>query len=173
MSDIQTISQGNYILSNMAAQKLYAQSPLTTGVSGTSAYIGIEPSAQYNETVLWEGSANAGLFPITLSEPTTAFEEIKFVWTPRYQGDYGCPTVVEVQNTNPHNGIIKYTLMHAYWNANGPWLGAWYLAPTDNYTKIASEKNAFCNMIQSQNEMTDGLNCFMWKVVGINRKENV
>lgn len=123
-----------------------------------------------DETVLWSGSANAGLFPITLSEPATAFEEIKFVWTPRYQGDYGCPTVVEVQNTNPHNGTLKYTLMHAYWNANTPWLGAWYLTPTDNYTKIASDKNAFCNMMGSQTAMSEGLNCFMWKVIGIGRK---
>lgn len=130
--------------------------------------LGVVPG--YNETVLWEGSANAGLFPITLSEPATAFEEIKFVWTPRYQGDYGCPTVVEVQNTNPHDGTLRYTLMHAYWNANTPWLGAWYLTPTDNYTKIASDKNAFCNMMSSQTAMSEGLNCFMWKVVGINRK---
>ena len=125
--------------------------------------------ASTDETVLWEGSANAGLFPISLSEPTTAFKEIKFVWTPRYQGDYGCPTVVEVQNTEPHDGTIKYTLMHAYWNANEPWLGAWYLTPTDNYTKIASERNAFCNMMTSQTAMSNGLNCFMWKVIGINR----
>lgn len=68
------IWNNNYILSNMDAQKLYAQSPLTTGVSGTSAYIGIEPSAQYNETVLWEGASTNTAF--SLSEPITNFEYI-------------------------------------------------------------------------------------------------
>jgi len=142
-----------------------AQYALGVNVSAIAQLLGVD------ETVLWEGSANAGLFPITLSEPATAFEEIKFVWTPRYKGDYGCPTVVEVQNTNPHDGTLRYTLMHAYWNANAPWLGAWYLTPTDNYTKIASDKNAFCNMMSSQTAMSEGLNCFMWKVVGIRRKK--
>lgn len=74
MSDIQTISQGNYILSNMAAQKLYAQSPLTTGVSGTSAYIGIEPSALNNETVLWSGTATTSF---NLIEAPSAFNQLR------------------------------------------------------------------------------------------------
>ena len=54
----ESIWNNNYLLSNLDAQKLYAQSPLTTGVSGSSAYIGIEPSARYNETVLFDQSAN-------------------------------------------------------------------------------------------------------------------
>lgn len=166
MSEINSIANGTFTIGQSSALTFEAGPGITIdSPSAGTVRIGND------ETVLWEGSANAGLFPITLSEPATAFEEIKFVWTPRYQGDYGSPTVVEVQNTNPHAGTIKYTLMHAYWNANEPWIGAWYLTPTDNYTKIASEKNAFCNMMKSQTTMSDGLNCFMWKIIGINRKE--
>ena len=60
----------------MAAQKLYAQSPLTTGVSGTSAYIGLEPSARYNETVLWSGSTLSG--ECNLTENWDNFKKIQF-----------------------------------------------------------------------------------------------
>ena len=75
--------QDRYILSNMAAQKLYAKSPLTTGVSGTSAYIGLEPSATYNETVLWENTAwlgkdvNPGTNSAVLNESIFNFDYVK------------------------------------------------------------------------------------------------
>lgn len=64
-----------YILSNMTSEKLYAKSPLTTGVSGTSAYIGLEPSATYNETVLWETpTAGTTASAFAVSEPLSSFE---------------------------------------------------------------------------------------------------
>ena len=69
----ESIWNNNYLLSNLDAQKLYAQSPLTTGVSGTSAYIGLEPSARYNETVLWSGTPTSA---ITASESFTNFERV-------------------------------------------------------------------------------------------------
>lgn len=69
------IWNNNYLLSNLDAQKLYAQSPLTTGVSGSSAYIGIEPSATVDFTLLWSGSAVNGT-SATLSEPWYNFNFI-------------------------------------------------------------------------------------------------
>ena len=159
------IYNGTFVLGNTSATTLSAG----PGIKIDDSQPGVIKVSN-DETVLWSGSANAASFPITLSEPASAFNEIKFTWTPRYQGDYGCPTVVEIQNTNPHNGTIKFTLMHAYWNANEPWLGAWYLQPTNNFTKIASEKNAFCNMTKTAQSMSDGLNCFMWEIRGIGRK---
>ena len=72
--------QDRFILSNMTSEKLYAKSPLTTGVSGTSAWLGLEPSATYNETVLWEGSytpVNDGY--IDLSGSLSAYDKISFV----------------------------------------------------------------------------------------------
>ena len=77
------IWNNNYLLSNLDAQKLYAQSPLTTGVSGSSAYIGIEPSARYNETVLYENSAWLGVDVVpgtnsaTLNESIFNFDSVK------------------------------------------------------------------------------------------------
>ena len=83
----ESIWNNNYLLSNLDAQKLYAQSPLTTGVSGTSAYIGIEPSARYNETVLWSGSTHTSGADITLSEPYTAFNTLK-IYANGYNSGY-------------------------------------------------------------------------------------
>ena len=76
----ESIWNNNYLLSNLDAQKLYAQSPLTTGVSGSSAYIGIEPSARYNETVLWTGIASGYGSKIIVSEPISGFEKIDIYW---------------------------------------------------------------------------------------------
>ena len=54
------------------AADLYVQSPLYTGVSGGSAYIGW---SGYNETVLWSSTATASSF--TLSESISSFERLK------------------------------------------------------------------------------------------------
>ena len=65
-----------YLLSNMTSEKLYAKSPLTTGVSGTSAYIGLEPSATYNETVLFSGDRTSAA---SLSEDPTNFNKLRVI----------------------------------------------------------------------------------------------
>ena len=72
--------QDRFILSNMTSEKLYAKSPLTTGVSGTSAYIGLEPSATYNETVLFENDLanNSAISAFTLTEKLSNFERVRF-----------------------------------------------------------------------------------------------
>ena len=69
--------QDRYLLSNMTSEKLYAKSPLTTGVSGSSAYIGLEPSATYNETVLWSGVSSISANPhCPVSESPKNFEYV-------------------------------------------------------------------------------------------------
>ena len=40
---IQSISQGNYILHNIDAKKLYVQEPLFTANSGDALYVGWRP----------------------------------------------------------------------------------------------------------------------------------
>lgn len=121
-----------------------------------------------DETVLWEGNADASSFPLTLSESLSNFERVMFVWIPRYQGDYGSPTVCSTQETNGYGGTLKYTLMSPYWNASTTWLGWWFLDTTDNQTKLTTVKNAFGNPYGGTS-VTDGLACRMIKVVGINR----
>lgn len=73
MSEIQSISQSNYILHNIDAKKLYVQEPLFTANSGDAVYVGWRP----DETVLWSGTLASGA-TATLTESITAFEKIGF-----------------------------------------------------------------------------------------------
>ena len=69
---IQAISQGNYILHNIDSKKLYVQEPLFTANSGDAVYVGWRP----DETVLWSGNQIGSAFSITGSEPATNFQYI-------------------------------------------------------------------------------------------------
>lgn len=157
----EAIWNNNYILSNMDAQKLYAQSPLTTGVSGTSAYIGIEPSAQYNETVLFSGRGATA----TLSESLDNFEKVDITytyWTDQYTtktlyGWSGKPTFTEGWFDN---------------NAAAAGLFITRLSANDDHTIISANANKYWNP-PNGNGLADAIGRFaITKVVGINRKEN-
>jgi hypothetical protein len=69
---IESISQGNYILHNIDAKKLYVQEPLFTANSGDAVYVGWRP----DETVLYSGYSTTTL---TLSENPKNFERIKVI----------------------------------------------------------------------------------------------
>ena len=153
--------QDRFILSNMTSEKLYAKSPLTTGVSGTSAYIGLEPSATYNETVLYSGDYNSTVSSIALSEPTTSFERVKVYW----------------QHQTTEKPVFEYAGDSVQWYA----IGGRYATPNNvpcifqcfwsgNYNNYEAK---FCNYQfgsltaapQNANELVP------IKVIGINRKE--
>ena len=129
--------------------------------------LGVVPG--YNETVLWSGNAAATNFPLTLTESLSNFEKVMFIWIPRYQGDYGSPTVCDIQETSGYGGPLRYTLIAPYWNASTAWLGWWFLGTNDDQTQLNNVKNAFGNPYGGTG-LTDGLACRMIKVVGINRK---
>ena len=176
MAENNFIYNNNYLLSNLDAQKLYAQSPLTTGVSGSSAYIGIEPSARYNETVLWSGNCAYGQ-SLTASEAITGFERYKIYLknTERQQQTviekFADPTI----NTADSNKIVTLECIQAGWSnntfltfnvGNGQWDNTWsvfnynggyagyFYATSWNYLPLGS---AYLPVIQ--------------KIIGINRKE--
>ena len=82
MSEIQSISQSNYILHNIDAKKLYVQEPLFTANSGDAVYVGWRP----DETVLWETTAAYGAGVCNLSESLKNFEQIGILATRGYTG---------------------------------------------------------------------------------------
>lgn len=133
--------------------------------------IGSTKTLRADETVLWSGNAAAADFPLTLSESLSHFERVMFVWIPRYQGDFGAPTVCDTQETNGHGGTLKYTLSAPYWNANTPWFGWWILDTSDGQTKLTTVKNAFGNPFGGAT-FADGLACRMIKVIGVHRIAN-
>ena len=164
------IWNNNYLLSNLDAQKLYAQSPLTTGVSGTSAYIGIEPSARYNETVLYSGQATGNL---TLSDNPLNYDRLLVTFNASTGNtDMGAGSeTFEPDKTHIvclHNYFMYQTTQTAFNNMNEAWavysgvdtttwtrtIGGWRNGST--YTSNLNDSNNFLKIS---------------KIVGINRKE--
>lgn len=164
-----------YILSNMTSEKLYAKSPLTTGVSGTSAYIGLEPSATYNETVLWSGSTaltamNGSANAITLSGSLYDYDRVAFYAKP-LNGHEALKVVEIIPNSSSEgfdwltwfkggglsgNGAIRMGAAFIQHNASSMWV------KTDELFQLSLASGGI-SMATNQNVLT--------KVVGINRKE--
>ena len=166
-----------YILSNMTSEKLYAKSPLTTGVSGTSAYIGLEPSATYNETVLWENTAwlgkdvNPGTNSAVLNESIFNFDYVK-VYASRTVLTAGAipSTIVNEYETNVVSGQSGQCLLHGFFvtQSNTPF-NAWTLLKFNNGTGISEVSGG-------QKPLTGTIDSSKiyyhpYKIIGINRKE--
>lgn len=86
-NEIESISQGNYILHNIDAKKLYVQEPLFTANSGDAVYVGWRP----DETVLfenWDNSVQQLISGATrtfnLTENVSAFEQIRLTFRHSY-----------------------------------------------------------------------------------------
>lgn len=160
------IYNNNYLLSNLDAQKLYAQSPLTTGVSGSSAYIGIEPSARYNETVLWEGSANiTATTSYNTSESVANFDRIAIYgeawnsWSPVKWGEI-CAS-----------GLMQASLDTSYLGSNGGAIR--FVQIMFNFTN-SGFTIPNCQLFSITGTGTVAgtpSNTVIRKVIGINRKE--
>ena len=155
-----------YLLSNMTSEKLYAKSPLTTGVSGTSAYIGLEPSATYNETVLF--SASQSVSSCTLSEPWSAFDRLK-LFVQNNAADGGV-NVVEIRPTN--NGMYNYAGTWSWDNSNMLWVQIHGSATQTTLTNLKSWgfKNTFEQNAATRSNNANDLQSIL-EVRGINRKE--
>ena len=161
------IWNNNYLLSNLDAQKLYAQSPLTTGVSGTSAYIGIEPSARYDETVLYENAT--GSSAIDLSEAYTNFDRVKILF--RYwEAGYGTRKFSEFPTDENYFTFCESWVPMPLGNGNAVFIGGF--SATSN-THFELTRGCYNNLNgASQNTwVQNSTNCKIQKVIGINRKE--
>ena len=158
--------QDRFILSNMTSEKLYAKSPLTTGVSGTSAYIGLEPSATYNETVLFSGDGN-GANSGTLTENAENFNSVE-IYGHTNDGEQWYTKLIP--GTNNGWGIIP--LYHC--TTNGEiWFkgGRVYVSGTSFAIQNVREK-ANSSITGSWTVIDSStLKIPVDKIVGINRKE--
>lgn len=154
MSEIQSISQSNYILHNIDAKKLYVQEPLFTANSGDAVYVGWRP----DETVLWEGTCTSGQ-SATLSENIGNFEQIN--------------VYAYSHNGSPYRGIIQfdtdgnnqiYGACNATWKTNAEYS---ILMATCSGNKVKAMGSVII-----YNGSNLGRGETIYKVIGINRKEN-
>ena len=164
------IWNNNYLLSNLDAQKLYAQSPLTTGVSGTSAWIGLEPSARYNETVLWSGN---GVNSFTTTEPLTNFERVKFYLKSDAAAEISC---VELPMIGRNTSNVELAWSDNWQGSGAGWKFLTWYSYLNNTGMSAFNVNTTYYMGLNSNLGFGGGSYgtaapLFHKVIGINRKE--
>lgn len=177
MSDpIQSISQSNYILHNIDAKKLYVQEPLFTANSGDAVYVGWRP----DETVLWSGTLESKepQDSISLSEPATNFEKLDILYADRYNNIRDSKTVYTENLTfdNMSQSRVRLEAPFMYSTTN-PLLMRCSQYKFTNTTAMTLEA---CGQIQTTTggiQTTYGTTlknqgCYIYKIVGINRKEN-
>ena len=165
---IQSIANGNYILHNIDAKKLYVQEPLFTANSGDAVYVGWRP----DETVLWSGTGNISTF--TLSEKLSNFERFRMV----FQG-YNTPQSGFCEDYSPSDGSnISYMYHHYVANYDGNPLQLWAVIfiSNDNLNYSLVDWKWMCmpgNSTTWSNVWNDNNRKPMIKqIIGINRKEN-
>ena len=150
-----------FILSNMTSEKLYAKSPLTTGVSGTSAYIGLEPSATYNETVLWSGSNNS---TFTLNSPASAYEYIDVHYHINYQDKICCKRF--------SGNSLRIGIFDAENGDRGIWMRCNEFLSNNYLTYNVTQPGPWvCGITTTGMEVQSANQISILEVRGINRKE--
>ena len=168
----ESIWNNNYLLSNLDAQKLYAQSPLTTGVSGTSAWIGLEPSARYNETVLFQtSSVDDTKWNVTLSEDIGNFERIKILARRNNNStiiNLDCPNVYE-DDTSAISGNKKMITCDSDMGGNEYKYFTVFSLSGNKYTEYSARLMAYGSAPNAW--QTTNFWLHPTKIIGINRKE--
>ena len=168
---IESISQGNYILHNIDAKKLYVQEPLFTANSGDAVYVGWRP----DETVLYESSEVPNrISTFTVSERLTNFEYIRVI-------GYGYPNAgtqpVIIDFPAPANytdNISMSTTYYCYHNDNNPLqiMGERFSTSDGLTYDIIDKKMLYWTPTGATPTSTNTNYLGIKKIVGINRKEN-
>ena len=167
MSDeIQAISQGNYILHNIDAKKLYVQEPLFTANSGDAVYVGWRP----DETVLWSGNATVtATTGITANEPYTNFEKIKVygrTTNDQAQRLYGEAIITSADR------YIPFFLTYPAGNNDALRCGSFHFEITStDRTLFIVDKGKLWN-INNNSVSTGTFGGTITQIIGVNRKEN-
>ena len=137
-----------------------AQYALGVNLSAVAQLLGVD------ETVLYSGNATTTDFPLTLNEPMSSFDTIKFYWqTFNYDGkNWTVSEKVPVGNNN------YYTLFDGIYNtATKAWYDVAFAFKEENY-KLNYVSGAFKNW--TANNLSDASGFLrMFKVVGIGRKQ--
>lgn len=158
------IYDGSFVLGSTSATTLSAGPgiKLDTSVPGV---IGIGT----DETVLWSGTQSlTGATSVNLSENVSSFNGFKFEWSPTY-GNNRCTNVVDYY---PNTNNIPIIFVN-YWNttaiANAPW--EFLLAVSANGTELKYLYD-YKQRLNGQASATNHHESILYKVIGLNRKQN-
>lgn len=167
MSEINAIATNNYILHNIDAKKLYVQEPLFTANSGDAVYVGWRP----DETVLFEdNTGHTGNFITT--EPLSAYNEVAVYISPDLNSEGPSKVVIPMIGLN--NSRLKFGWIGTF---NGWKNIEWQFVYNNTaMTSFMPVSGAYFGK-NTSNQITGGdwnsNSMYLYKVVGINRKENV
>ena len=160
---IQAISQGNYILHNIDAKKLYVQEPLFTANSGDAVYVGWRP----DETVLWSGSIYDDGTSANLSESYKNFDRLGITYN--IQESTGVSGYVEV----PTDGTM-FNISHDFLSFTDNTFAKFYTNLTANSnTTLSVNRHIHYWVANTSTTISRGSNgLVIRKITGVNRKEN-
>lgn len=161
---IQSISQGNYILHNIDAKKLYVQEPLFTANSGDAVYVGWRP----DETVLWSGVSSISANPtFAIPESFDNFERVKIYMRgyPTHQAQLAAEWCNDNSSEHQLWGIVPAG------GANGAALrfNRFAISANDTTCKVYSARQF---SLQGTAASTATSPSELIRIIGINRKEN-
>ena len=141
---------------------LFVQSPLYTGTSGNSAYIGWN-----NETVLF--SASSPVTSFTTTEPLSAFDEVAVYVSPQPDSEGPSKVVIPMMGRNTSNFKFGWIGTFNGWK-NIEWQ---FVYNNTAMTSFMPVSGAYFGRSTS-NQITGGdwnsNSMYLYKVIGINRK---
>lgn len=151
-NEIQSISQGNYILQGTVAT--------SAGIVGDGT---TQNPLRADETVLWE-STEGGRGTLTLSDDCNSYDRLRIYWDVWNQGDYR-RNITEL-DASVTKGLLTATYFNTTNNAFFSMLYTVSLSGT-SFSILGNRYNNWTN-----NTVTDGgtNSITIYKVVGINRK---
>lgn len=165
-------------ISTTPAQALYAQNPLYFSATGTSSYMGINSAdlariLGVDETVLYSGDGTLTT-AFTISEPLSGFERLRIYVHAASDGEI----FEHIEEQAPPTGnYISYTHNYTIPNAYICQCFLGYLANGLTFSNIVTRRNfwsptgATINVVTSTDNNNLRANGWVYKIVGIGRKE--
>ena len=170
MSDIQSISQGNYILHNIDAKKLYVQEPLFTANSGDAVYVGWRP----DETVLWSGTLQTTADSASLNESWKNFNGLRFYCSPGNQPDQRAQITHDISTESINSGTTFFSYLPVFNIAsNSCTAEVLYVTGSNNGNTIGFNGGVRSVNFGTATTGVTSYNATIKKIIGVNRKENV
>lgn len=152
MSDIQSISQGNYILQGTVAT--------SAGIIGDGS---TQNPLRADETLLWSGNLQLN-GSATLAEKPTNFDRLRFYWL-----DWNTTYSVHVNECAPNYVTSSnYALDGTWYGAGSATITLFDLKLVDDFDKTITFKyGTFKNLTGST--VNQAINSKITKIVGVNR----
>lgn len=164
MSEIRSISEGTFVIGDTNGLTFEAG----PGISVSQPSEGTVRIAN-DETVLWETNVTSGADSATLSEPLTNFERVKIKFSAGNDANMNVRACYNEFDTS----CWQYNLVGQRTDDGGIVFGVGAFSAANNYTELHRQYGKYYIFSTGNTVIGPGnLNISLFKVIGINRKEN-